>query len=256
MSLMNSYFKINMASKFLDMLGINTAEFVEPIKECLAKAKDEFLVSVASNMPADSINEFVTNKVEVDTNLSEAEIAERIEVVDKFKEVIETAGSTATEDGANKLSNITDAIDSAPDEWGQILSTANVTPEVLDNMATAIENGESISSDLVNIAYGAATGAVVDMAEKFSKEGKDSPEQTAEASVETEVKTNQSKQASENSLAVESTLPEPTLPESPESIKYSDAEITAKRTGLLALNGIDFDDVPSPEPSDICVEPY
>lgn len=250
MSLMNSYFKVNMASKFLDMLGINTAEFVEPIKECLAKAKDEFLVSVASNMPADSINEFVTNKVEVDTNLSEAEIAERTEVVDKFKEVIETAGSTATEDGANKLSNITDAIDSAPDEWGQILSTANVTPEVLDNMATAIENGESISSDLVNIAYGAATGAVVDMAEKFSKEGKDSPEQTAETSVET--------QASEDSLAVEPTLPEPELPEpkSPESIKHFDAETTAKRTGLLALNGIDFDDTPSHESSDICVEPY
>lgn len=168
MSLMSSFYTVNMASKFLNMMGINTRDFTEPIKECLISAKNEFLMSVASNVAPETINDFVTKKVEVDTNLSMTEINERTELVDKFTSIVETAGSTGVNGETNKLENITEAILASPDEWGQILVSANVTPEVLDNMASAIENGESISDDLVNIACGAATGAVVDMVEKYS----------------------------------------------------------------------------------------
>lgn len=144
---------------------------------------------VAGNMPAESINNVVTKNVEVDANLSVEEIEKRTELVEQFKEVIDVAGGDS-----DKLSNITQAIESSPDEWGQILSNANVTPDTLSNMATAIENGESISGDLVNLSYGAITGAVSSLADKYSNK-----EETAESTIEGQEMSADEKETNESS---------------------------------------------------------
>lgn len=169
MSLVSS---IYYGTNLLEKMGIDVGE----LRSKFTNMVQDYATNLVNNIPADSINDKIRN-VELDANLSPDEIVERNNVVDTFASIIESAG------GEEDYQNIVQAIRQEPEAWGQVLANAHVDGEILENMQTSIANGESVTWDVVKLAYGSSAGVIGDFTDKYAtpQDGNNKSMESAEA---------------------------------------------------------------------------
>lgn len=142
----------------LEKMGVD----VDGLRDKFTEMVQGYATNIVNNIEPETINARLA-EIEIDADLTPEEIEARNQTLESFKAVIDAAGGEE-----NNYQNIIDAIDQDPERWGQVLVNAHVDAEVLANMQTSIENGESVTWDLVKLAYGSTSGAFCDFTEKYA----------------------------------------------------------------------------------------
>lgn len=142
----------------LEKMGVD----VDGLRDKFTEMVQGYATNIVNNIEPETINARLA-EIEIDADLTPEEIEARNQTLESFKAVIDAAGGEE-----NNYQNIIDAIDQDPERWGQVLVNAHVDAEVLANMQTSIENGESVTWDLVKLAYGSTSGAFGDFTEKYA----------------------------------------------------------------------------------------